>query len=111
MHLPSFVVLSGNGLHAYCAIQESLAGDSQNIARVEALLRLLADHLGGDPPCAEASRLMRLPGSHNTKDAAWSEVQMLVNEPTRRYEMDDLAEWLETASPIIHRKPADTATW
>ena len=83
----------------------------ENIERVEALLRLLADHLAGDPACAEASRLMRLPGSHNTKDGAWTEAQILVNEPARRYEIDDLADWLETASPIIHRKPTTRRQW
>ena len=107
MHLPSFVVLSGNGLHAYWCFREALPATDENIARVEALLRLLADHLAGDPQCAEASRLMRLPGSHNTKDGAWTEVRVLVNEPMRRYELDDLADWLETASPILRRKPVD----
>jgi RecA-family ATPase len=107
MCLPSFVTLSGNGLHAYWCFRESLPASDENIARVEALLRLLADHLGGDPACAEASRLMRLPGSHNSKDGAWKEVPILVNEPTRRYEIDDLTEWLEVVSPIIHRKPTD----
>ena len=114
MFLPSFVTLSGNGLHAYWCFHESLPTgdeetdeetDNENAARVEALLKLLADHLAGDPACAEVSRLMRLPGSHNSKDGAWTEVQILVNEPTRRYESEDLDEWLEVVSPIIHRKP------
>jgi RecA-family ATPase len=108
MHLPSYVVLSGNGLHAYWLFHEGLLATPENVERIEALLRLLADHLAGDPQCAEASRLMRLPGSHNTKDGGWAEVQVLVNEPTRRYDPDELAEWLETVSPILHRKPADS---
>jgi hypothetical protein len=108
MHLPTFVVLSGNGLHAYWCFREALPATAENIERVEALLRLLADHLAGDPQCAEASRLMRLPGSHNSKGAAWTKVRVLVHEPTRRCEFDELAEWLETASPVLHRKPADT---
>ncbi len=102
--LPSKVVASGGGLHAYWLFKEALPAP-ENIERVEALLHLLADHLGGDPACAEASRLMRLPGSHNTKDGAWTEVRVIAERPLR-YEPDDLAEWLETASPIIHRKPA-----
>jgi hypothetical protein len=74
------------------------------IERVEVLLRLLVDHLGGDPVCAEASRLMRLPGSHNTKNGAWTEVHVVEDRPLR-YELDDLAEWLEMVSPVIWRKP------
>jgi hypothetical protein len=108
MLLPTFVVVSGNGLHVYWCFRESLPATADNIERVEALLHLLADHLAGDTACAEASRLMRLPGSHNTKEAAWTEVQLLVDEPTRRYELEDLAEWLETVSPVLHRKPTDS---
>jgi hypothetical protein len=105
MHLPSKVVASGGGLHAYWPFKQALPATPENIERVEALLRLLADHLGGDPSCAEASRLMRLPGSHNTKGGAWTEVRVVQDRPLR-YELDDLAEWLETASPVIWRKPA-----
>jgi hypothetical protein len=104
MHLPSKVVASGGGLHAYWLFKEALPATPENIQRVEALLRLLADHLGGDPACAEASRLMRLPGSHNTKGGAWTEVRVMQDRPLR-YEWDDLAEWLETASPVIWRQP------
>ena len=104
LHLPSKVVLSGGGLHAYWLFKEALPATPENIERIEALLRLLADHLGGDLSCAEVSRLMRLPGSHNTKDGAWHEVRVAVDHPLR-YEIDDLADWLETTSPLIRRKP------
>jgi P4 family phage/plasmid primase-like protien len=109
MLLPSKVVASGGGLHAYWLFNEALEATPDNIDRVEALLRLLADHLGGDLACAEASRLMRLPGTHNTKAGAWTEVQVVVERPLR-YEFGDLVDWLEVASPIIARKPAVTST-
>ena len=105
MHLPSKIVHSGGGLHGYWLFKEALPATTENIERVEGLLQLLADHLGGDPACAEASRLMRLPGSHNTKAGAWIEARVIADRATR-YELDDLADWLETASPVIHRKPA-----
>src|SRR5262249_47886690 len=41
MLLPSFVVLSGNGLHAYWCFNESLPATAEHIERVEELLRLL----------------------------------------------------------------------
>jgi hypothetical protein len=103
MHLPSRVVHSGGGLHAYWLFKESLPATAENIEQVEALLRLLVDHLAGDPACAEVSRLMRVPGSHNTKDGAWTEVRVVAERPLH-YEIDDLAEWLEVASPVIYRK-------
>ena len=102
MLLPSKVVASGGGLHAYWLFKEALPATPENIERVEGLLQLLADHLGGDPACAEASRLMRLPGSHNTKDGAWTEVRIITDRPLR-YEIDELTEWLEVASPVIYR--------
>jgi hypothetical protein len=104
MHLPSKVIASGGGLHAYWLFNEALPATPENIERLEAVLRLLADHLSGDPACAEASRLMRLPGSHNSKAGAWTEVRVIADRPLR-YDIDDLAEWLEIVSPVIQRKP------
>jgi hypothetical protein len=43
--------LSGNGLHAYWCFRESLPVTDDNVARVEALLHLLADHLAGGGLC------------------------------------------------------------
>jgi hypothetical protein len=103
MHLPSKVVASGGGLHGYWLFKEALPATPENIGRIETLLHLLADHLAGDRACAEASRLMRLPGSHNTKGGAWTEVLVVEDRPFR-YDLDELAEWLETASPMIRRK-------
>ena len=76
----------------------------ESIAEVEALLRLLADHVGADPSAAEIARLLRLPGSHNSKGGEWTEV---ITETATgcRYELDDLREWLEIAGPVLHRKP------
>jgi hypothetical protein len=37
--------------------------------------------------------VLRVPGSHNTKNGAWTEVEVLTFEPNRRYELDDLEEW------------------
>jgi AAA domain/RepB DNA-primase from phage plasmid len=102
--LASKVVHSGNGFHVYYLFREGLPATPENIARVEALLRLLADYFGGDLACAEASRLMRVPGSHNSKDGAWTEVR-LINDRPLRYDLEEIAEWLEVASPVIHRKP------
>jgi P4 family phage/plasmid primase-like protien len=102
----SKVVHSGHGLHAYRLLKEALKATPENVEQVEALLRLLADHLGGDLACAEASRLMRLPGTHNTKGGKWTEVRVITDRPAR-YDLSELADWLEIASPAILRKPGD----
>jgi len=50
-------------------------------------------------------RLLRLPGTHNSKNGEWTEVVVEVNQPTRRYELDDLRDWLELApQPLLHRR-------
>ena len=103
--LPSKIVDSGNGLHCYWHFREALPATSENIALVETLLRQLAEHLGGDPAVCEIARLMRLPGTHNTKEGAWNEVRV-VSEIPARYDPGELAEWLDELNrPAIARKP------
>src|SRR5262249_15027959 len=68
-------------------------------------LRRLADHLGGDPQCAEISRLMRIPGSVNYKREAPVAVRVLGDRPAARYELAELEEWLAEARPLLTRRP------
>jgi hypothetical protein len=103
--LPSKIVHSGNGLHCYWHFREALPATPENIASVEKMLRQLCNHLGGDPQVCEIARLMRLPGTHNTKDGAWNEVKV-VYEADARFEPDELAEWLADVHPVIKRKSA-----
>jgi hypothetical protein len=101
--LPSKVVASGHGYHAYWLLTEALLATPELIAQVENLLRKLTDMLGGDPAVCEVARLMRLPGSHNTKNGDRVPVRVIVNKPFR-YELDDLAEWISETRPLIPRK-------
>lgn len=101
---PSIVNRSGNGFHPYWFFREAIPATPENIERVEAALRLLADLVGGDLSVCEISRLMRLPGTHNTKNGAWIEVQTIREHASARYELDELEEWLCQISPVIHRK-------
>jgi hypothetical protein len=64
------------------------------------LLGLLADHLGADPNVCHVASLMRLVGTHNTKQGAWTEVTLVVDRPLR-YELED---WLTVVSPVIRRR-------
>jgi hypothetical protein len=104
MRPPSIVVNSGHGLHPLWLFKESLAATPENIAEVERLLRLLIERLGADPAAAECSRLLRLPGTHNTKHGEWTEVRFEVYAPARRYGLDELRDWLSVAiTPRLHR--------
>lgn len=104
---PSITVQSGNGLHAYWLLTEALTGT--DMERIEAALRLLADTVGGDMSVCEIARLMRLPGTHNTKQGQFQPVTIQTIEPSRRYELDDIEEWLAETSPVILRKVRPTA--
>lgn len=97
---PTLVVFSGNGIHAYWLFTEVSTGEGE---RLEEALSLLADLLGGDTKPAHPAALMRLPGTHNTKRDQWTLVEVLATTQ-RRYELDDLEEWLARTSPKILRK-------
>jgi P4 family phage/plasmid primase-like protien len=100
---PTFIVLSGNGMHLYWLLKEALPAP-ESIERVEGVLRLAAHHLGGDPQVCEVSRLMRLPGSHNSKKSGWTEVRVITSRPALRYDIDELEEWFAEMSPVLRRR-------
>jgi P4 family phage/plasmid primase-like protien len=102
-YIPSATVFSGNGIHAYWLLTESLA-TQENIERIEMALRQLADVVAGDLAVCEVARVMRMPYSHNSKNGAWSEVEVISLDGDRRYELDDLEEWLSEVSPILLRR-------
>ncbi len=106
--LPSITVSSGAGVHAYWLLTEPM--DTQgNIERIEAVLRQLADIVAGDLAVCEVARVMRMPGSHNSKDGAWKEVEIKDFHPERQYEFDDIEEWLSEQSPVMLRRSREYA--
>lgn len=100
----SFVVGTGGGLHAYWLFREGEAATPETVTRVEAALRQLADHIGGDLACAECARLMRVPGTTNFKRETPATVRVLEDRPAARYELTELEEWLTDARPLLARK-------
>ena len=101
---PSIIVNSGNGLHVYWLLNEPVTPDDA----FEATLRQIADLVGGDPSVVDRSRLMRLPGSHNTKDGAYKKVEILSADYERRYNLCDIEDMLGYMPPIIARRVSDT---
>jgi hypothetical protein len=107
---PSKIVTSGHGLHCYWHFREALPANKSNIAKVEQLLRMLCRHLSGDPQVCEIARLMRLPGTHNTKGGEWTAVEIIEDRAAARYEFKDLFEWLRDTVPVLTHKPAAIGT-
>jgi hypothetical protein len=99
---PSAVVSSGHGVHVYWTLrgrEDASRGRGQQ--RIEEMLTLACQHVGGDPHVAEVARLMRLPGSRNTRIPGEDlPVTFEVVEP-HAYTLEELENaWLE-AAPIL----------
>jgi putative DNA primase/helicase len=101
----SLVIETGGGLHCYWLFHEAEAATPEAVARVETALRRLADHIGGDPQCAECARLMRVPGTVNYKREIPVAARVLGDRPAARYELAELEEWLTEARPLLTRRP------
>jgi hypothetical protein len=106
---PNRIVRSGHGLHAYWWFTDPLEASEANIARVEYLLRRLVIRFAGDPAVAECARLMRLPGSHNSKNGDWIEVTVTEARYDHAYSLEQLETWLVDAEPVLTRKVNATA--
>jgi hypothetical protein len=76
---PSIIVSSGHGYHCWWPFKEPLPATPENIERVEAALKQLADLVGGDMKVTQVAALMRLPGSHNSKWGEWNPVELVAH--------------------------------
>lgn len=66
-YLPTAIVRSGGGLHGYWIFREPVLITDQNRAQIKKLLHALALATNGDVKCRDLARIMRLPGTVNTK--------------------------------------------
>jgi hypothetical protein len=99
---PTGVIFSGHGYHLYWLFKEDVdAAPAEGQRRVEDALKLAAAYVGGDPQVAETARLMRLPGSHNTR-VRGEELPVLFDgvEMARVYDLDELVDFWLGAQPI-----------
>ncbi|MET4176876.1 DNA-primase RepB domain-containing protein [Bradyrhizobium sp. LA7.1] len=90
---PSAIVFSGNGFHVYYFFKEPV-DTQENRERLEAFYRQLAEVMAGDLAVCEVSRVMRLPGTHNSKNGEMVPVEIIELHPERRYDLAELEEWL-----------------
>ncbi len=100
---PTVLRHTGHGLQAFWRYDKAIVATTASIAAHERLLRLLADHLGGDHAVVDACHLMRMPGTINSKNGDRLPVRELVTGDTR-YTPEQLEAWLAKAAPIIRRR-------
>src|SRR5262245_15919609 len=98
---PTRIVHSVGARHVYWDLHEPVDVTDPAAAReIEEALKLAASFVGGDPAVCEVARLMRLPGSHNSKYGDLREVRILAQR-NGGYELADLVDgWLEDA-PVL----------
>jgi AAA domain len=120
----TMIVSSGHGYHVYWQLNEAEdATPGENQIRVREALRLACSYISGDPSVAEPARLMRLPGSHNTRMEGEKLLVEVASWAPTTYELSDLVDfWLE-AQPILPppatrsrsngdgAEPAELGTW
>jgi P4 family phage/plasmid primase-like protien len=107
----SIVVKSGNGVHGYWLLKEPVdvteigGADEEQLVGI---MKLLAGVFAGDMKCAELARILRLPGTHNSKEMAKAanEGKPILCElswanTSRRYDPMDLEDWLNEQRPLL----------
>jgi P4 family phage/plasmid primase-like protien len=111
---PTAIVSSGGGLHGYWKLREPLdvrqgidgAGDLED--RVVAVLRQLAGVLAGDIAVCDLARVLRLPGTMNTKPGIGKLVEEIYADWTRTYEFEEIEDWLSWQRPLVDLPKSDT---
>ena len=99
---PSVIVNSGHGLQAHWLLSEPSDDAGRIVAAREKIQALTASDKVHDAP-----RVMRLPGTHNSKNGQWLEAKIVSNRPEYRYALETLEDWLNRATTIIPRKVAE----
>jgi hypothetical protein len=92
---PTKIVNSGHGMHCYWLLTEPCEPEA-----IGPLLSRVTNVLAADPKPAHVAALMRLPGSHNTKNGDWIEVRQ-VGGSGILYELDDLQPYFETLTSVL----------
>ena len=111
---PSIVIDSGGGLHFYWLLSEALdvrpaaAKAAETEDAIVAVLKQLAGIMAGDTSVCDLARIMRLPGTHNTKPEVMATnnglpapVTILVANWQCRHHFSDLVDWLDWQRPVV----------
>jgi P4 family phage/plasmid primase-like protien len=119
---PSVIIDSGGGLHAYWLLNEAIgvtadAPDAETTEEaITSTLKQLAGIFAGDLNVCDLARVMRLPGTLNTKtdvmaaNAGSPGECRIIEASWVRHEFDDLVEWLDWQRPVVERPAQSDAT-
>jgi hypothetical protein len=101
---PTIIVNSGHGLHGYWLFRAPIeTGLGREITdRIITARMRLAAVLAGDA-VQDLPRLMRLPGSHNSKGETSIEVMVEEFASERRYDLEQMETWLAKQQQLLDR--------
>jgi hypothetical protein len=105
---PTFITLSGGGIHAYWRLKEPL--QREDISNVEELLKRLASYFNGDMGATDASRILRIPGTFNYKYDPEREVS-LWHFTENEYNLSDFDFLPEIETETQKEKSTQTKAW
>lgn len=102
---PAIVNASGGGLHAFWPYEKAIDLEEPGVREAaEEQLRSLAEIVGGDPAVCEVARLMRLPGTTNSKkDYPQARPVLILKLSAGRFLGDGFAAWRARAKPVLPR--------
>jgi len=105
---PSLIVASGGTtetgdrkMHVYWLLNEA----SEEVERVAALRKTLAQKVGGDPSFGRATQVIRIPGSVHAKNGHATTCSIIA-QSDMEYCLDDLAEIIADLRPMAGIEPA-----
>ncbi len=110
---PTAIVDSGGGLHGYWMLKEPLIvriGEDGAIVEdaIIAVLKQLVGVLAGDITVCDLARILRLPGTHNTKPDVIAanrgepfQVRVIEVDWSRVYDFDEIVDWLDYQRPVV----------
>jgi len=102
---PSLIVSSGRGLHVYWLLSPPLSvtyapfGEDAEKTRVELVTRSFVRIFHGDQNAVDLTRILRLPGTHNTREGDLKPCRVL-EASWARYELEQV-EAFAALSPIL----------
>jgi hypothetical protein len=103
--VPSVVVNSGGGFHAYWLLYEPMVIDDSNRAAITSLQYRWVGHVGGDD-VKDLARVLRLPGTRNVKSKYAPDfpgVEFAKCDLDCLYDLGELAAYLPPVAPVSAR--------
>jgi hypothetical protein len=100
---PTIIIHSGGGWHLYWMLKEPATPEDINL--VEDVNRRIATYFSGDSAAADASRILRLPGTMNVKYDPPRLVKSVSSDPDLEYNLSDFADFLPQQKREIRKDP------